>query len=155
MARRIVLFPEDDVFIPQSVNRELMKSLFTDTVELTKSCGRELLALGWRFFVVDQSRGRCYYREKVITIPAFAFPPHREHGFKEYYICHEMSHVYAWMNSKCYDHGPNFMKELIRICPPEFIHHEIGYKPRNAIAAGISKDKLQNQYKNSGEEFGF
>jgi len=137
MSRRTVLFPEDDVFIPNCINRDAMKTLFTGCSSQVKENGMNLVKENnWRFYCVDQSRGRCYLREQVITIPVFAMK--RDHGFKEWYISHEMAHAYAWMIHKHWEHGPEFMRELIRICPNEFIHYELGYKPRNAASAGIT-----------------
>lgn len=95
---------------------------------------RELKRRGWKFYVVAQSRGRCYYHDKVITIPTFA--ARAEPDYKVWYIAHEMAHAYAGHQAA---HGPIFMMWLKIICPASSAHYELGYKPGNAAAAGISK----------------
>ena len=87
----------------------------------------------YEIFVVDQQRGRCYFSEKVITIPVWAFKHGKE--YLDWYLSHELAHAYAGPFAK---HGPLFMKKLKEICPANAIHLELGYKPRNAAAAGIS-----------------
>jgi len=37
------------------------------------------------------------------------------------------------------------MAKLIEICPHHCLHYEIGYKPRNAVAAGISLKQQPKQ----------
>lgn len=93
--------------------------------------------MGWRFFPVDQSCGRCFYAEKVITIPLWAIQDKRI-GYLVWYVSHEIAHIYAGYRAL---HGPIFMEWLKKICPKEFQHYEIGYKPRNAVAAGIRKPR--------------
>lgn len=124
-------------FIPYMLSPEHASRMFTGCSEKTKDYGRELLKAGWRFFATKQDRGRCYYGHKVITIPAWVIDNPRE-GYKEYYICHEMAHAFLCI-AKIYDehHGPRFMACLKDICPAEFVHYEIEYKPRNAMSAGI------------------
>jgi len=111
-----------------------MQQLFTGAPDSVKTYGRELLAAGWRFYVVDQTRGQCYAIHKVITIPAWIFRK-KTLDYKIYYICHEMAHAYDMCK---HNHGHEFMEWFKKICPTEYQHHELGYKPRNARAAGIS-----------------
>jgi len=95
---------------------------------------KHLTANGWNFWVVTQRRGRCYPTKKTITIPAWTFNnPKRGKDFHVYYICHEMAHAFGHDN-----HNVAFMKCFMGICPKELQHHEIGYKPRAAVTAGIS-----------------
>jgi hypothetical protein len=95
---------------------------------------------------VKQCRGRCYYArsrvrpEFTITIPVWALNSKRD-GFADYYVAHEMSHAFAWQFDGERQHGPAFMKWLKTLCPREFWHYELEYKPRNAMAAGIRKPK--------------
>lgn len=99
---------------------------------------KELMLAGWKFVLTEQSRGWCSAMRKLITIPAWIKSPNKSNDFRVWYICHEMAHAI----DKCmHNHGPEFMKILIDICPPEAIHHELGYKPRNATAAGIRKPR--------------
>lgn len=142
MAKRYKdLFTDETHFSPNSVNKELMRQLFTGTREVIKSYGKALLTEhGWKFYVVDQGRGRCYFRDKVITIPAWVFA--KSVDYKEWYIAHEMAHAMQWIQDKRSDqHGERFMAWLIKICPPDCVHYELEYKPRNAMAAGITKPK--------------
>jgi hypothetical protein len=104
----------------------------------------------WKVRLSKGGRGYCHTHTKLITIPAFAFDiewlrawlPTK--GFKaemaeqymDYYICHEVAHAVADTNT----HSDKFMRALIKLCPPEIIQFELGYKPRNAAAAGIKKD---------------
>lgn len=126
-------------FIPYMLSPEHAQRMFTGCSDKTKEHGKNLINSGWKFFATKQDRGRCYYREKVITIPAWVIDSPRE-GYKEYYICHEMSHAILCI-AKIFEeqHGLRFMNVLKEICPPEYIHYEIEYKPRNAVSAGIGK----------------
>ena len=90
---------------------------------------------GWEFYAVSYCRGYCEHFDKVITIPEHAFE--EETSYLNWYLAHEMAHAYAGLEAK---HGPRFMKELQRICPPEYIHHELTYQPKNALLAGIQAE---------------
>jgi hypothetical protein len=124
-------------FTPNSINRDAMSRMFTGVSEQVKRVGREALSNGWRFYAVDQTRGRCYYKHKVITIPAWVINQtnnkSKQIGYKDWYIAHELAHTFARGDN----HGPLFMAQLKRICPKEYVHYEIEYKPRNANSAGI------------------
>ena len=89
---------------------------------------------GWRIYVVRQSRGRCYYNIKIITIPTWAYK--RDGTYRQWYVAHEIAHALAGWTAK---HGQIFMSWLRAICPQDSLHHELGYKPRNASNAGITK----------------
>lgn len=123
------------VFIPNNLSPEHARRMFTDVPDQVKEFGKKCLLMGWRFFAVKQSRGRCYCSEKVITIPAWVIDSPRK-GYKAYYIAHEIAHVFSIGDQ----HGPIFMLEFRTICPVEFQHYELEYKPRNAASAGIMKD---------------
>lgn len=140
-------FTDEVSFTPANVNRELMKSLFIGMSERTKFHGKQLIQdAGWKFFVVNQTRGRCYFRRKVITIPAWVVST-KGVDYKEWYITHEMAHAYQWLDDKyCDSHGPKFMTMLMSLCPPESVHYELGYKPRNAAAAGITKPEDDDEF---------
>lgn len=122
-------------FNPKMINRQLMAQLFTNAPDSVKNHGRKLLADGWRFYVTNQKRGYCWAKHKIITVPAFA--AERSLEYKIYYLCHEMAHAFDMCK---HQHGPEFMEWFKTVCPPNLWHHEIDYKPRNAKAAGISKD---------------
>lgn len=98
---------------------------------------QELIAARWTFKVSRGRRGFCYWVSRSITIPTHALVSEQP-GYAEYYLAHEMAHAKAGKKAA---HGPEFMDWLKRLCPPEFVHYELGYKPRNAKAAGI-KGKL-------------
>ena len=124
-----------DTFTPNMIMAEYMPLLFQNVPESVKIHARNLKDTGWKFYSVKQSRGRCYYRSKTITIPVWAIDKTaRKPGYKVWYISHEMSHALDLARS---NHGSSFMRKLQEICPPEFVHYELGYKPRNAAAAGI------------------
>ena len=93
---------------------------------------QELTKNGWTFWAVDQSRGRCYYGPKLITIPVWVFQMTSTKLI--WYICHEMSHAFVGYHVAA--HGKEFMQMLISICPVNCIVHEAGYKPQNLIRAG-------------------
>jgi hypothetical protein len=98
----------------------------------------DLVKKGWKFYVVEQSRGRCYYHDKVVTIPKWAVYSHQV-GYLEYYLCHEMAHCYSAGDN----HGAWFMEQFKMLCPAEYQHYELGYKPGNAAAAGIKHKEIQ------------
>lgn len=98
---------------------------------------------GWIFKVSKGDRGYCRYRAKLITIPRHAL--NRGGDYLTYYLHHEMAHALLAelrLSNLIEPHGPEFMAKLIEICPPHCLHYEVGYKPRNAVAAGISSKQL-------------
>lgn len=122
---------------PKCAEAALSRAIFTDVREILKFYGRQLLNDGgWRFYGVRQTRGFCYYAARVITIPAWVIEKEPT-DYKEWYIAHEMAHAYNEFNGTEDNHGPNFMYFLKTICPPDCVHYELGYKPRNAASAGI------------------
>jgi hypothetical protein len=118
---------------PNCLVQMSMQELFSDVPEQVKEFAREAIRNGWKFFVVDQRRGRCYYDKGTITIPLWVIQS-KKIGQKTWYISHEIAHIHAPRDG----HGQMFMRALKRICPKEFQHYELEYKPRAAIAAGIS-----------------
>lgn len=119
-------------FTPHNIVWDRMKELFIGAPESIKETARTLLSQGWKIYLVSQKRGRCYYMSKTITIPLWCLDSSKP-GYKIWYIAHEFAHTFA----RGHNHDAKFMQELIRICPPEYVHYELGYKPRNAAAAGI------------------
>lgn len=82
---------------------------------------------GWRIYCVLQGRGRCYYRERVITIPFWTIEANsKKPGYITWYVAHELAHS---MDRNNYNHGPAFMAEL-----KEFVHQ----------LAGITKQTIRN-----------
>jgi len=122
-----------DNFEPRSVNASLARSLFIGVDQSVKDKAKELLLLNWKIYVVNQSRGRCYYKQKTITIPSWVLLT-KSTDYKIWYICHEMAHALATVKD---NHGPAFMATLISICPKRCVEFELEYKPRNARSAGI------------------
>lgn len=94
---------------------------------------RELQAQGWQFYVANQTHGWCCASTKQIIIPVFATGG-KNRSFNTWYLAHEMAHAYDMCKS---NHGAPFMAQLMRICPAEYQHHEYGYKPQLAMAAGL------------------
>jgi len=125
-------------FTPRSVNNFLTTQILTPDIRtLYPQEYQELSADGWRFYVVNQSCGKCYHNDKVITIPTWAYTTSRT--YITWYIAHELAHAYAGREA---NHGPEFMEWLKKICPQKAIHHELTYKPRNAVSARIGKQDI-------------
>lgn len=111
--------------------------------DVAKACIKN----GWQFRAVDQTRGRCYYNIKTITIPLWVLHKQtaraRLPGFIYWYVAHELAHVLAGFSAQ---HGPDFQKTLISICPAQYMLYETSYKPQHAskaiIEAGILPDDL-------------
>lgn len=127
-------------FMPDSIERDLTINMFEGIPESVKAYARTARDSGWRFYVVDQSKGRCYGGEKVITIPKWVILWHITHPNdinktkKTWYISHELAHAFEGCRD---NHGDRFMSWLKQICPENCIHWELGYKPRNATRNGI------------------
>jgi len=122
---------------PNSINYMLTMRLTCGELvdQSLKGYWNELRTRGWRFYVVDQGAGRCYYGHRVITIPLRVIPEKTAKiGYFTYYLAHEMAHVFAGHGAK---HGQVFMDWLKKICPKEYWHYELEYKARNAAHAGI------------------
>ena len=118
--------------IDLSCNIELIESMENSVYPTIRATFLDLDSKGWKFYPVKQHRGRCYYAAKTITIPVWAILKGAEYA--TYYIAHEMAHAYCpWQN-----HNIVFMTKFKTICPQHLWHYEIDYKPRNAIAAGIT-----------------
>jgi hypothetical protein len=89
-------------------------------------------------YAVDQRRGRAYCKRRQITVPVWAFTRPKGEGFVIYYLAHELAHIADYdAGNRNIQHGPVFMAAFKKLCPIEFQHFELGYKPRNARAAGI------------------
>jgi len=103
---------------------------------------------GYEIYATDTVRGRCSYRSMNITVPLwatgladYARDAHNDDvNFCIYYACHEIAHVMTGY-IKGAPHGAKFMSNFKAICPQHLWHFEIGYKPRNAAAAGIRSKK--------------
>jgi predicted metal-dependent hydrolase len=93
---------------------------------------------GYQFYVTDTVRGYCRYSTKSITVPKWAFG--KGWDYLIYYICHEIAHAMT-PRVKGDQHGPQFMESFKTVCPVEYQHYELGYKPRLARAAGIKEKK--------------
>lgn len=118
--------------------------MFSACSQPIKDRARTLSQAGWKFYVVNQTRGYCDPARKIITIPAWA--ARRTHDrYNVYYIAHELAHT------DTFDiHGPKFMARFMDLCPPDLWKYEIEYKPRNAKAAGISEDTASNYVEKLG-----
>lgn len=123
----------------RNLRPDLLSSIFKDVSEPTKVWARKLLADKWQFLATSQRASWSHSPYKQIAISDWAINSMRP-GYKEYVICHEMAHAFA---PKDEIHGARFMSWLQRICPPEYIHYELEYKPRNAASAGITLPFLE------------
>jgi predicted metal-dependent hydrolase len=125
--------------LPRNIDQKLTDSLpnhpaYTRLIDSINP----ILAEGYVILVVSQDRGYCNSGRKIITIPTWVI---KKNNLQEitWYISHELAHAY----DKCLHlHGKEFMNWLIKICPSDSIHFELGYKPRNAKAAGIGQSKV-------------
>ena len=122
-----------ETFKPNCISYSHGPEIFRGVPESVKVYAKKLLADGWKIYPVKQSRGRCYYREKVITIPVWVIDRGNIKK-KTWYISHEIAHALDITRSH---HGDAFMEKRKEICPADCIHFELGYKPRNAARAGI------------------
>jgi hypothetical protein len=104
-----------------------------------------LMSKGWKFYLVDQSRGWCKYAYKEIAIPKWLFSnpsiTNRQAKIVQYQL-HEIAHAMVCEKyglgaaNKMPAHGKQFMDILIEICPPELLIFEMSYKPANLVKAG-------------------
>jgi len=123
-------------FIPKNVLRDKKAELIMGLPGTVREWAKELIGKeDYRIFVVDQMRGRCYWQDRVITIPLHALQ--KGEKYKTWYLSHELAHAYDALTRGYSDHGEHFMEELKIICPIDCIHFELDYKPRAASAAGI------------------
>jgi hypothetical protein len=99
--------------------------------------------LGYVLYVTDAVRGRCRYSVKDITVPSWTLKKD-DPGYALYYACHEIAHAFTFEKFGKRNHGPDFVREFMRICPAELWHHELGYKAKSAKAQGISTDVKAN-----------
>ena len=110
-------------------------------IYLLKNAGPEFASFwhdGWSLYATDTRSGRCRWSDKTLTIPVWAIEEETKWslrpGYLKWYVAHEIAHAYAGPKA---NHGPDFMVQLRRLCPPDSLHYELGYKPRNATASGI------------------
>jgi hypothetical protein len=136
--------------IPRKFHFEESKKLnagFYCLLAITRNYLQDLKEAGWTFYVVDAVRGRCHYASRTITVPLWALQKATvKPGYQYWYVAHELAHACALQFEQSRDnHGPIFMKWLIILCPFEFVHYELDYKPRNASAAGITNPDSINK----------
>jgi hypothetical protein len=110
----------------------------TEALQGELDCAGIAVPKGWTMFVTDTRRGRCYTTKHCFTVPTWAIK--KSWAYAIYYACHEMAHINT-PRVKGNVHGAAFMAEFIRLCPDHLQHHELGYKPRLAAAAGITKEE--------------
>lgn len=140
-------------YSPRKLRPEFNGILFSEVPFSVKAYARELIQnQHWRIYVAEQDTGWCLNSARVIIYPSWLFtssnPKERSLSFRIWYLSHELAHA---MDECKHNHGPEFMHWLKVICPPEAIHHELGYKPRNAKAAGIGQKRVSF----SSEDLGF
>ena len=146
---------------PKMINQQLTARMHESEKDNVGIIMDDLRAKGWTFFVTETLCGRTNYRNRTCTVPVWAFNADNKaaNGDTEYwlyYLSHEIAHAirfenycdrhgrrnalrgYGWRGN---DHGANFMAIFKQVCPTHLQHHELGYKPRNAAAAGIRGKK--------------
>lgn len=89
-----------------------------------------------QIYVTRTRHGQAWFNCKWITVPLWAMSKDAE--YIDWYISHELAHIiqFARGDFKA-GHGPAFQATLKSLTP--YAYHELGYKPRMATAAGISK----------------
>jgi predicted metal-dependent hydrolase len=92
---------------------------------------------GWKIYAVNQRRGKCSYHKKYITIPQWAID--KGDSYLDWYVAHELSHVFQFVRNVRDNHGPHFMSILKEICPTHCQKYEYTYKPRNAARACVAR----------------
>jgi hypothetical protein len=102
----------------------------------------------WLLYVVDQRRGFCSFRRKLVTVPYWVFT-HKDPEYWLYYTAHELAHVVV---GPAHSHDFAFMTEFKKLCPVHLWHYETEYKPQNAVAAGISANKELNMQLNKPQK---
>ena len=89
----------------------------------------------YRFFVCDVVQGWTHNNNLTSTIPLWA--KEKSQDYFIYYIAHELSHVVNFCNKTNDHHGKKFYEFFKLICPVDYQHFELGYKPQNAKKFGI------------------
>lgn len=123
-------------YVLHKQSRELHNQLLTDYY------GFKLMAIytqlyneGYGIYVVDQARGFCT-TGKVVAIPLAIL---HDKGRTTYYIAHEFAHAIVGIH---HQHDKVFMDKLIEICPAEYIHMELSYKPSHTLAIGMASKEV-------------
>lgn len=127
---------------PNSINelKTLELSVSTYSFTLIYERIKELELMGWKVYVVNQSRGVCHDSKKYLTIPTWVLSEPNNYWVQ--YLAHELAHTAPQCTGKGIAmHGIEFMEEMKRLCPPELWYHELSYKPEMATLAGISMNK--------------
>lgn len=119
--------------------------------EATQWLRKRLLSYGilskFPVYVTDTVRGRCDYKNQNVTVPLWAIQDGRvKEGYDIYYACHELAHAMA-PSTKGDVHGAKFQAAFMSICPEEYWHYELEYKPRLAAAAGITKKETYETHR--------
>lgn len=151
-------YQEDDVLrrpkIPNNVNNKLTLAFGNAELPLHPQVAGYvdwLHGLGWRFFIVNPTRnsGTSWAEwnvergTKLICISTEVLRAKKPNwwDYFNYVVAHECAHAKNWEDGLTNEHhGQKFMAALIAICPNEWLHYEIGYKPRNAASAGITEN---------------
>lgn len=128
---------------PARVIAALQSELDAAIDMLLSDAGVELPA-DWHCFVTDTRAGRTRrsHTGQTLTVPLWAYRRGAEYFL--YYVAHELSHIFRNADGRTWHHDAGFMEWFRRICPAESQHHEIGYKPRAAQAAGIRKPESKS-----------
>jgi hypothetical protein len=130
---------------PRKIDWNLTRTMVEPMMyELIENADFEIKPIA--IYCVNQKCGWYHHRKKYITVPSWIINRPMGNGFLKYYVAHELAHAvtyaqYPEYGTLCTGHGPLFMENFKKICPKEFQHFELGYKPRNAKAAGITIDK--------------
>jgi predicted SprT family Zn-dependent metalloprotease len=119
--------------LPKNIIKHLQPEIDKIISELIAECKMDY---DFRFiegYITDTRRGRAYFGSHF-TVPLWAFdkrhPGYRsEMGYFKYYVAHELSHIIQYRINNTHGHGKSFYRVFKNICPLEFQHFEIYYKP--------------------------
>ena len=124
---------------PRKINWDLTAKVMPIAERLLENAGFSLPA-DVKIYCVDQARGMYHPRKRYLTVPSRVFRLEAEKpGYTVYYTAHELAHAhiscqYPGLREM---HGALFMRTFKSLCPTNFQHYELAYKPRNAANAGI------------------
>lgn len=121
------------------INNEINKLLENSEFDLGEIKG----------FIADVKSGRARYSTMQFTVPLWTYTKkavigYRKHeGYFTYYVAHELSHLlsYKKYGEDGKNHSEKFYKIFKLVCPKEYQHFELYYKP-SAEKYGINKKQI-------------
>ena len=94
---------------------------------------------GIQGYIADVQRGRSFAQQGEFTVPYWAYKDKRK-GYFIHYVAHELSHQLRykrWGKERGKSHDDKFYVIYTDICPVEYQHYEVDYKP-TSVKHGVS-----------------